>query len=473
MATTDCIPEQLEFLPFGARRVDAAFDAGRTSSDGGLLLLREVAERTRLLKRFAKCFADYRKPEFIEHSLEDLIAQRTLGIACGYEDLNDHDSLRDDPLFALAVGQTDVLGARRMQLRDRGHALSGKSTLNRLELSPADADAKSRYKKIVYSGEAIDALLVDVFLDAHEAPPTEIVLDFDATDDPIHGAQEGRFFHGYYGGYCYLPLYVACGNFLLCARLRPSDIDGSKGTVEELQWMIPRIRARWPHVGITIRADSGFARESIMAWCEANGVDYVLGLAKNARLKRAIGRELAQARREHDATGEPARAFRELKYRTRKTWSRTRRVVGKAEQLVGKSNPRFVVTSWSIERASAQTLYERVYCARGEMENRIKEQQLHLFADRTSAATMRANQLRLYFSSIAYVLLNELRRVGLRGTKLAHAYVGTIRLRLLKLATLITVSVRRIRFAFNSVFPLENVFREALINIRAAYPLRT
>jgi Transposase DDE domain group 1 len=471
VATTDCTLEQLEFLSHGSRRVEAAFDAGLASSDGGLLLLRETAARTGLLKRFAGCFTDHRRQDLIEHSLVELVAQRVLGIACGYEDLSDHDSLRDDPLFALAVGKKDLLGERRHNPDDRGHALSGKSTLNRLELTPSDADAKARYKKIVYNDKAIDELLVDVFLDAHDSPPAEIVLDFDATDDPIHGAQEGRFFHGYYGGYCYLPLYVSCGHFLLCARLRSSNIDASKGTVEELGWMVPRIRARWPKVRITVRADSGFARESIMVWCESNKIDYVLGLAKNVRLRRAIGRELAEAKHEHEATQEPARRFRELTYRTRKTWSRDRRVVGKAEHIAGKANPRFVVTSWSIEEADARTLYEKVYCARGDMENRIKEQQLHLFADRTSAATMRANQLRLYFSSIAYVLLNELRRIGLAGTKLANAYAGTMRVRLLKLASVITVSIRRVRISLASSFPHAETFRQALVNLRD-YPLR-
>lgn len=470
MATTDCTPEQLEFLRFGRRRVEGGATAGRTSTDGGALLLREVAERMGLFRRLAACFTDHRRKDLIEHTVEELVAQRVLGLACGYEDLNDHDTLRDDVVFAVAVGKEDVLGERRERKRDRGHALSGKSTLNRLELTPADANGGARYKKVTYNAAALDALMVEVFLDAHGQVPKALVLDLDSTDDPIHGAQEGRFFHGYYGNYCYLPLYITCGDFLLCSRLREANIDASSGAIEELTRIVGEIRKRWPTVEVTIRADSGFAREAIMAWCEANGVEYVLGLAKNGRLGRAIGLEMEEARRQHVATGNPARIFRELTYQTRKSWSRERRVVAKAEHIAGKANPRFVVTSWSVERADAATLYEKVYCARGDMENRIKEQQLHLFADRTSAHTMRANQLRLYFSSIAYILLNELRRVGLAGTKLAHAYVGTIRLRLLKVATVVTVSVRRIRLAFSSVFPMWQVFRQALDKIRGGFP---
>lgn len=470
MATTDCNLEQLEFLTFGRRRVEGGPTAGRTSTDGGALLLREVAQRMGLFGKLAACFMDHRDPKRIEHTVEEMVSQRVLGLACGYEDLNDHDSLRDDVVFAVAVGKEDVLGERRERERDRGHALSGKSTLNRLELTPEGADAQARYKKVVYNASAFDALMVDVFLDAHRRAPESITLDLDSTDDQIHGAQEGRFFHGYYGGYCYLPLYITCGNFLLCSRLREANIDGSSGSIEELTRIVNQIRVRWPAVEITIRADSGFAREAIMVWCEANGVHYVLGLAKNARLGRSIGGEMEDARKQHLATEKPARIFRELTYQTRKSWSRERRVVAKAEHIAGKANPRFVVTSWPVERADAATLYEKVYCARGDMENRIKEQQLHLFADRTSAHTMRANQLRLFFSSMAYILLNELRRVGLEGTKLEHAYVGTIRLRLLKVAAVVTVSVRRIRLAFSSVFPMWQVFRHALEKIRRAYP---
>jgi hypothetical protein len=449
--------------------VEAAFDGGRQTSDAGLLLLREVAERTGLLRRFADCFSDYRRPDRIEHTVKELVSQRVLAQVQGYEDLNDHDTLRDDPLLALASGKRDLVGDKRARRRDRGHALAGKSTLNRWERTPAEATAAWRYHKIVYDGEAIPSVFIDHFLDAHGRPPARIVLDLDATDDPLHGQQEGRFFHGYYRHYCYLPLYIFCGEFVLWAELRRSDIDASAGSVEALGAIVSRIRARWPEVEIWIRADSGFAREAIMAWCEVNDVGYVLGLARNRRLVRAVGRELAQVRKQAQRTGEKARRFRDLRYRTKKSWSRERRVVAKAEQLGDKPNPRFVVTSLDAASYPAQDLYERLYCARGDMENRIKEQQLGMFADRTSTATMRGNQLRLWIASLAYTLAQALRRIGLRGTSLATAQVSTIRVRLLKLSGLVRISVRRIRIALASAFPLQSVFAQTLRNLQA-YP---
>ena len=470
---TDCTEEQLTFQGLGRRTVVAEFSAGRLSSDaGGLLLLREVAERTGLLRRFAQCFRDHRDPELIEHTVEELLAQRVLAQACGYEDLNDHDVLRDDALLAVAAGKTDPTGAHRQRARDRGHGLAGKSTLNRLEGTPAEATAAARYKKIVYDAAAIEQVFVEAFLDAHATPPAEIVLDLDATDDPLHGQQEGRFFHGYYRSYCYLPLYIFAGDFLLCAKLRTADGDGAAGAVEEVARLVGQIRERWPTVPIVVRADSGFAREELMAWCEAHGVDFVLGLARNARLEAALTAELAEAHAQLEATGVPARVYKDFIYQTRKTWSRARRVVGKAEQLPGKANPRFIVTSYPAARWAPAALYEDFYCARGDMENRIKEQQLGLFADRTSTATMRGNQLRLWLAALAYVLVNELRRVGLRGTALARAQVGTIRTRLLKLGGLIRISVRRVVVALSSVFPLQRLFAQALANLQRAYPLR-
>jgi hypothetical protein len=445
--------------------VEAAFDGGRQTSDAGLLLLREVAERTGLLRRFAACFTDYRRQDLIEHTVGELVSQRVLAQIQGYEDLNDHDTLRDDPLLALASGKRDLVGAERVRPRDRGHALAGKSTLNRLERTPAEPTA--RYHKIVYDGAAIASVFVDHFLDAHATPPERIVLDLDATDDPLHGQQEGRFFHGYYRQYCYLPLYIFCGEFLLWSELRRSDIDASAGSIEALERIVGRIRARWPEVEIWIRADSGFAREAIMAWCEAHQVHYVLGLSRNARLVRAIGGELAQVREEAQRTGEKARCFRDLRYRTKKSWSWERRVVAKAEQLGDKSNPRFVVTSLDEQTYPAKELYEKLYCARGDMENRIKEQQLGLFADRTSTATMRGNQLRLWIASMAYTLAQALRRIGLRGTTLATAQVSTIRVRLLKLSGLVRISVRRIHVALSSAFPLQDVFAQVLRNLEA------
>lgn len=469
---TDCSPRQLEFQGLGGRQVVAAFNGGRQTSDAGVLLLREVAEGSGLIRRFASCFTDHRRADRIEHSVEELLGQRVLGQALGYEDLNDHDTLRDDPLLALAAGKRDLTGERRLRERDRGHALAGRATLNRLERTPADATAASRYHKIAYNGGAIEDLFVSHFLDAHEQPPSRIVLDLDATDDALHGQQEGRFFHGYYRHYCYLPLYIFCGSFLLGAKLRPSDIDGSAGAVEELARIVGQIRARWPEVAIWIRADSGFARDEIMTWCEANGVEYVLGLARNARLVAQIAPELTQAREQADRTERSARRFKDFRYQTLKSWSRERRVVGKAEQLRGKANPRFVVTSLPSEQIRASVLYQKVYCARGDMENRIKEQQLGMFADRTSTATMRANQLRLWIASLAYTLVHELRRVGLRGSSLAKAQVGTIRTRLLKLSGLVKLSVRRIRVALASAFPHQEVFEQALANLQRNYPLQ-
>jgi hypothetical protein len=469
---TDCREAQLVFQGLGGRQVVGQFDAGRITSDAGVLLLREVAERSGLLRDFAACFTDHREPARIEHTVDELVAQRVLAQACGYEDLNDHDTLRDDALLAVAAGKADVTGATRARARDRGHALAGKSTLNRLERTPADASAASRYAKLVYDGAAIERLFVTAFVQAHPTPPAEVVLDLDATDDPLHGHQEGRFFHGYYGHYCYLPLYIFCGEFLLVAKLRTADGDGAAGALEEVERVVAQLRAAWPTVRITLRGDSGFCRDALLTWCETHDVDYVIGLARNARLERALAPELATAAARHAATGEPARVFKDFTYQTQTTWTRARRVIGKAEQLPGKANPRFVVTSYAPARLAAAPLYEQLYCARGDMENRIKEQQLGLFADRTSTATLRANQLRLWIASLTYVLLHELRRVGLAGTVLARAQVGTIRTRLLKLGALVTVSVRRIVVAMSSVFPLHAVFRHALHQVQHAYPRR-
>ena len=471
---TDCNGTQLEFKGFGRRNVVADFDGGRLTSDGGgILLLREVAERTGILERFAECFTDHRAAYLIEHTVGELVSQRVLGIALGYEDLNDHDTLRDDALLAVACGKRDPTGEHRADVPGyRGHGLAGKSTLNRFELTPADASRESRYKKIVCNHDEVESLFVDIFIVAHHEPPKQIILDLDATDDPLHGKQEGRFFHGYYGCYCYLPLYIFCDNFLLCAKLRPSNIDGAAGALDELQRIIAQIRTTWPTTEIVIRADSGFARDAIMAWAESEpNVEFVLGMARNDRLRREVTDEMERARQLHEETGEPARLFKDFRYRTLKSWSRERRVVAKAEQLPGKENPRFVVTSLPPDRADARELYEVMYCARGDMENRIKEQQLEMFADRTSTATVRANQLRLWFSSMAYVLTNELRRVGLRGTKMARAQCGTIRVRLFKLAALVVISVRRVRVAISSVFPLETLYRRVLDNIQRAYPV--
>lgn len=452
--TTECTAVAFKFQEVAGREVVARFDGGALTSDGGAVLLREVDRATGILDQFAACFRDYRDPARIQHSVARLVRQRIYGLALGYEDLNDHDALRRDPLFAVLAEADDL-----------APPLAGKSTLNRLELSGATIAEAERYKKIAVDHGAVDQLLVELFLQAHATPPAEVVLDLDATDDPVHGAQEGRFFHGFYGHYCYLPLYIFCGEQLLCARLRPANIDASAGALEEVTRIVTRLRAAWPAVRIILRADSGFCRDALMAWAEAHGVDYVLGLAQNARLRARIAAELAAAERACAATGQPARVFAELTYRTRASWSRARRVVAKAEQLtpstadeVGKQNPRFVVTSLAAAALDARALYEDLYCARGEMENRIKEQQLMLFADRTSAATLRANQLRLYFSSLAYVLLHALRRLALAGTALARAQCQTLRLTLLKIGARVRVTTRKVWLALASGCPHAALF---------------
>ena len=453
---TECSAKQLEFTPVEGRQVVAAFDGGTITSDAGALLLGQTDKAIRLIDRFAACFADARRPELIEHEVRTLVMQRVVGIALGYEDLSDHDELRHDPVMATLAGK---LEARREDCAP----LAGKSTLNRLELSRPEP---TRYHKIAYRAAAIEALPIEVFLEAHRRAPKQIILDLDATDDPLHGHQEGRFFHGYYDTYCYLPLYVFCGRHLLAAKLRPSNIDGSAGAVEEVARIVAQIRGRWPRVRILLRGDSGFAREALMAWCEANRVDYLFGLARNERLVAAIIRELNVATVESQRTGQPARRFKDFRYATLDSWSRERRVVGKAEVTQGEANPRFIVTSLKRTEVAAKYLYEKIYCARGEMENRIKECQLDLFSDRTSAATMRANQLRLWFASMAYVLLCALRRIGLSDTQFADATCGTIRLKLLKLGALVRISVRRIKVAIASACPRQDVFAQAHARLR-------
>jgi hypothetical protein len=463
----ECSETSYAFQPLEGRAVTARFNGGYVTSDGGALLLREVEHKTSLLHRFAACFTDQRAPARIEHTVEDLIKQRVYALALGYEDLNDHDRLRHDPLLAVLVDKPDPTGKGRARARDRGKALAGKSTLNRLELRRPEASLKeTRYKKILIDPEAVDQLLVELFLEAHATPPQEIVLDLDATDDPVHGHQEGRFFHGYYGHYCYLPLYIFAGEFLLCARLRPANRDASTGAVEEIARIVGDIRTRWPTVRLMLRADSGFCRESLMAWCEAHGVDYVFGLAKNSRLLAQVQAELAQAQAQSAQTGQPARVFTEFRYRTLDSWTQERRVVAKAEYLEKGANPRFVVTSLSPIPWTAQALYEERYCARGDMENRIKEQQLDLYADRTSTARLWSNPIRLYLSAFAYVLLQTLRRLGLHGTEMARAQCGTIRLRLLKIGALLTVSVRRISVALASGYPYVTLFLHVYAQLR-------
>src|SRR5450631_1032247 len=459
---TDCIPALFEFPPIESRHVVASFDGGAITSDAGALLLGETDRAIRLTERFAACFTDTRSAELVEHQVETMVMQRVVGIALGYEDLNDHDDLRHDPVLAVLAGK---LEAQRSDCAP----LAGKSTLNRLELSRAEA---TRYHKISHDPAAIETLFVDVFLDAHNKAPKQIILDLDATDDPLHGNQEGKFFHGYYDCYCYLPLYIFCGRHLLAAKLRRSNIDGSAGSVEQLKRIVRQIRDCWPHVRILLRADSGFARETLMVWCEQNRVDYVFGLARNERLAAMIEQELAAAQAASNKSGQPARRFKDFQWSTIDSWSRRRRVIAKAEWTQGESNPRFIVTSLKRAEAAARHLYEDVYCARGAMENRIKKCQLDLYADRTSAATMRSNQLRLWFASMAYVLICALRRIGLANTVFADATCGTIRLKLLKIGALIRISVRRVRIAMASACPAADEWAGAARRLATAAKAR-
>jgi hypothetical protein len=455
---TECIPDMFGFEPVEGREVVAAFDAGAVTSDAGALLLGATDRAINMMDRFATCFHDERRPKWIEHEVATMVGQRVFGIALGYEDLNDHDELRHDPMMAVLAGK---LEARREDCAP----VAGKSTLNRLELSKLQP---TRYHKISHNPVAIRELLVDLFLEAHGRPPRRIILDLDATDDPLHGQQEGRFFHGYYDCYCYLPLYVFCGRHLLAAKLRRADVDAAAGAVEEVARIVAQIRVHWPRTRILLRADSGFAREELMAWCEANGVDFLFGLAKNDRLIAEIKTELGLAAAKSRRTGRPERRFKDFVWMTRRTWGRRRRVVAKAEWTQGEANPRFVVTSLTREECKAKYLYEKVYCARGDMENRIKECQLDLYADRTSTATMRANQLRLWFYSMAYVLLCATRRIGLHDTVFAKATCGTIRLKLLKIGALVRVSVRRIKVAMASGCPAAQVWGLAAARLGAA-----
>ena len=453
---TECSAALFGFAVVEGRDVVVAFDGGAISSDAGALLLGAADHAIKLTERFAACFHDTRRPHLIEHEVATLLGQRVFGIALGYEDLNDHDELRHDPVMAVLAGK---LAARRKECAP----VAGKSTLNRLELSRLEP---TRYHKISHNPIAIKRLMVDVFLEAHDRAPSEIVLDLDATDDPVHGEQEGRFFHGYYDCYCYLPLYVFCGRDLLAAKLRPASMDAAAGAVEEVARIVAQIRRRWPHVRILVRADSGFAREELMVWCEAHG------LAKNDRLIAETASELARAEAKSRRTGKPARYFKDFRWRTRRSWSRERRVVAKAEFTAGEANPRFVVTSLTRAECRPKYLYEKVYCARGEMENRIKECQLDLYADRTSTATMRANQLRLWFASMAYVLLCALRRIGLHHTPFANASCGTIRLKLLKIGALVRISVRRIKIAMASGCPAAPAWCDAAVRLNAAASAR-
>ena len=447
---TECNQKVFSFAAHFSRRVEAGFTAGQVTSDGGSLLLRQTDRRIDLLGRLAGCFSDGRNQEQVEHTVAEMLAQRIYGLALGYEDLNDHEQLRSDPLFA-------VLGGKR----ELGEPLAGKSTLNRLELVGRTA----RYHKIGYSAEAIDGLLGELYIESHITTPNQIVLDLDATDIPLYGHQPQRFFHGYYDSYCYLPLYIFAGDQLLCARLRPANQDAAAGSLDEVKRIVAQLRARWPEVEIVLRADSGFCREELMGWCEQNRVDYVFGLQRSQRLRRIIGKQMHEAQLLHRATSKAARLFAEFDYRTHKSWSRPRRVVAKAEHLDKGENPRFIVTSLAADKWAAQDLYEKFYCARGEMENRIKEQ-MCLFADRLSTDQMRGNQLRLYFSALAYTLVEALRRLALKGTEWAQAQVDTVRRKLFKIGAIVEVSARRIVLKMSSAYAWKDIYTRAYHALR-------
>jgi len=469
---TECTQSSFAFATDSRRTVVANFDGGTITTEAGGLLLHQAEQKTGILRQFAGCFRDYRDPARIEHSVAELVRQRVYGLALGYEDLNDHDQLRADPLLAMLSGKADVEGQQRRRQRDRGKAGAGKSTLNRLELTADDAHEKSRYKKIALEMKAVDEVMVDLYIQRQPRQPKQIVLDLDATDDRLHGNQEGRFYHGYYRSYCYLPLYIFIGEHLVCARLRESDQDAAAGSVEEVEPIVARLRRVWPEAEIVLRADSGFCRDELMSWCEQHQVDYVFGLAKNSRLLKRIRRQMQKAQRRHAETGQSARLFHQFRYRTQKSWSKKRRVVAKAECLDKGKNPRFVVTSLSAGRMQARSLYEDFYCARGEMENRIKEQQLDLFADRTSTAKLRSNQIRLYLSSMAYCLLQALRELGLAGTKMAKAQCSTIRVRLLKIGAQVRVTVRKVWIKMATGHPARDLFAAVHGNLERLEPLQ-
>jgi Transposase DDE domain group 1 len=452
---TECNQSSFGFEACGKREIVARFDGGTISSDGGALLLRQTDRRLNLLPRLAECFLDGRKQKQVQHSALEMLSQRIYGLALGYEDINDHEQLRNDPVFSILAGRAAL-----------ERPLAGKSTLNRLELGTDQAD---RYKKITFRPEAVDELLVKLFIESNQQAPEHVILDIDTTDLPLHGRQEGRFFHGYYDCYCYLPLYIFCGEHVLCARLREANHDAAFGSRQEIERIVVQIRTAWPTVKIILRGDSGFCRHELMSWCESQRVDFVFGMARNQKLRRIIGAQMHEATQQWNQTGKPARVFTDFEYQAKRTkkggWDRARRVAAKAEHIDGKENPRFVVTSLTSEQWPSKALYEDLYCARGDMESRIKEQ-FSLFADRVSAETMRANQMRLYLSTMAYILVSGLRRLGLKATALADAQVSTIRTKLLKIGTQIRVSVRKVWISMASRYPWQDLYQQVWTNRR-------
>jgi hypothetical protein len=471
MNKTECTSKQLHFQELDKRKVVGEFNGGTITSDAGALLLREIDRTRDYIQSFADCFTDYRNQDYIEFSVEELLRQRIFGICLGYEDLNDHDELRTDPLLATACGRIDPLGRNRKYEQDKGKALSGKSTLNRIEGGAVIKGGDDRYKKITVDFEKIENFFIDTFIKSYSEPPKSITLDIDATDDPLHGHQQGRFFHGYYDEYCYLPLYIFCGTQIIWSKLKTANCDPGNEALPDIIKVIERIRSSWPEVEIILRGDSGFCREEIMAWCEKNNVFYLFGISRNNRLSQRIKEEMKQARKLFLQNGEAARIYKDFMYKTLKSWSRRRRVIGKAEYLPRGENQRFIVTNLPKREYPGQELYVKIYCARGDMENRIKEQQLYLFADKTSCTMIRSNQLRLYFSSVAYVFLNELRNYAPPESKTAKAQCETLRLKLLKIGAVVTVSVRRVFVNVSSAYPYKNIFTKILASIQQNQPL--
>lgn len=465
--STDCLTQPMLFDHLGSRPVVADFNGGYLSSDGGALLLRQIDRGLILSGSLAGCFADQRDPRWVEHSVPELLSQRLIAMALGYEDLNDHNELRRDPLLAVACEKHDPLGANRGEA-DRGKALASAPTLNRLELG---REREDRYHKITHDPRKVEQCLLTMGVRCLPKQAKEVIVDLDATGMLLHGQQQGRYFQAYYGDYCYLPLYAFVGDIALWAQLRTADRDASDGAVEALTQIVAAIRRRMPGVRIIVRADSGFCREELMAWCESQpDVYYCIGLAHNARLLERIAPAMAAVHGQWCLTGgAPTRRFIEFGYQTLRSWSRERRVIGKAEMTREGKNPRFVVTNLpgegfageaeSAERFVPGALYEQLYCARGEMENVLKQQVLDLRADRMSTHEMGSNQLRLWLATFAYLLLERLRTLTLSGTELARATVGTIRVRLLKVAAEVRISVRRVHVRLCSAFALQGLFR--------------
>ena len=485
-SSTHCIPNQLNFGSIKGRKVIADFSGGRITSDAGIVLMAELDKKLKITARFAQCFQDYRAASYVDYSVHELLAQRVYGIGLGYEDVNDHDHLRHDPALALALSKLNFIDSNQA-------VWAGKSTLNRLEYCPETVidQASSRYHRIEHNPQAIEQLFVEIFLESHRKPPRQIILDMDVTDDQVHGNQEGAFFNTYYNGVCYAPLYIFCGHHLLVAKLRSSNVDPAEGALEELQRVIGLIREQWKSTRILVRGDSAYAREDIMKWCEDQpDVDYVLAMGTNSQLQRRAHDVITKAKNDYGQRLEPVSSlmeqmfalseevseaselvppavwYRSLCYKTQDSWTRARRVVTKVTYGSKGLKIRHVVTSLPADKIPPSKLYTEKYCPRGEMENRIKEQQLELFSDRTSTQTFASNQLRLWLSSMAYVLMQAFRQHCLSSTSLAKATVGTIRLSLLKLGARITVRARRILIARASSCPYQDILANAYQRIQ-------